>query len=150
MSLTGRSRCTSCLAYVSTALFLELDHLCHNCYQGDEDYPLQSTPGEIDAANECLSQAIEAITPENRHAGGFMEAYHDHVCSLDDCGMRPEYDVSGGTRVSAIQHPEGRLLTQEDLQHLIRTLRTIPEEKIQEALERTEETSPSDIDPVAI
>jgi hypothetical protein len=53
VSLTGRSRCTSCLAYVSTALFLELDHLCHNCYQGDEDYPLASTE-TADLAHECL------------------------------------------------------------------------------------------------
>jgi hypothetical protein len=93
MSLTGRSRCTSCLAYVSTALFLELDHLCHNCYQGDEDYPLQSTPGEtIDAANECLSQE-----------------------------KRERLDANGWRVGSA-----------------------------DEFLERTEETSPSDIDPVAI
>jgi hypothetical protein len=59
MSLTGRSRCTKCLAEVSTARFLAMGHLCIACYiaEDDEDYPLQSTPGEtIDAANECLSQ----------------------------------------------------------------------------------------------
>jgi hypothetical protein len=74
VSLTGRSRCTSCLAYVSTALFLELDHLCHNCYQGDEDYPLASTE-TADLAHECLlaerherlDTLVEQITPENRH-----------------------------------------------------------------------------------
>jgi hypothetical protein len=58
MSLTGRSRCTKCLAEVSTARFLAMGHLCIACYiaEDDEDYPLQSTPGEtIDAANECRS-----------------------------------------------------------------------------------------------
>jgi hypothetical protein len=92
VSITGRSRCTACLAYVSTALFLGLGHLCHNCYQGDEDYPLQSTPESIDAANECLSQE-----------------------------KRERLDANGWRVGSA-----------------------------DEFLERTEETSPSDIDPVAI
>jgi NMD protein affecting ribosome stability and mRNA decay len=94
MSLTGRSRCTACLSHVSTALFLELGHLCVQCYAVEDDFPLQSTPdaATIDAANECLSQE-----------------------------KRERLDANGWRVGSA-----------------------------EEFLERTEETSPSDIDPVAI
>jgi hypothetical protein len=120
MSLTGRSRCTSCLAYVSTALFLELDHLCHNCYQGDEDYPLQSTPGEtIDAANECRS----GITYANVVGERTLTAaeVNDMVQGMLSEEKRERLEANGWRVGSA-----------------------------EEFLKRTEETSPTDIDPVAI
>jgi hypothetical protein len=109
MSLTGRSRCTKCLAEVSTARFLAMGHLCIACYiaEDDEDYPLQSTPLVGDVSRSPLAPELPEI-------------------------LRNTSIISDGASIERLEANGWRVGSADEF------------------LERTEETSPSDIDPVAI